>query len=125
VHVLSSTTHAAFVADAFAQVAAVPGEKADPWGKLRGSVRVDDSTGVPELGGEDGVVARWRCRKYRVVQVEDHEIWVGRVVSVEVLAEGGLALGYADRRFRGMGKVVVPEFGKEGDVVKVGEEEVG
>jgi len=116
VHVLSSTPHAAFVADAFAQVSAAPGEKADPWRKLRGTVEVHASTGVPELGREDGVVARWRCRRHDVLQVEDHEIWVGRVVGMEVLGgEGEAALGYADRRFRVMGEVVVPEFGREGE----------
>lgn len=78
---------------------------------------------MPLLGAADGILARLRCDTETVVQVADHELWVGRVLRVERLdgwrdgdvpegldgvegREGPLGLMYADRRFREVGSVV-------------------
>jgi flavin reductase (DIM6/NTAB) family NADH-FMN oxidoreductase RutF len=133
IHLLSATPHAAFLAESFAQLAANgPNQKASPWRKLLGGAeKWAEEDGVPMLGAADAVVSRLRCRAEKVMLVEDHEIWVGKVVGVEDFAgkrvEGRVGLGYADRVFRGVGTRIWPDFGDVGEVgggrwVELGEE---
>jgi len=81
------------------------------------------------LTAEDDVMARWGCEKYQVYEVEDHEIWVGRVKEVEVLVAGGEVdedehgLMYVNRRFRTVGREMVAEFRKPGEEAEDGSEE--
>ena len=128
VHVLAASPHAAYVANAFAQLAAADGKKLDPWALLRGTPDVHAPSGVPRLGRAEGVLVRWRCEQHAVVAVEDHEVWVGRVLEVEDLREpgdrdGDIGLMYANRRFRNVGDEIVAEFMKLGEAVRVAEEE--
>ncbi|KAI5810817.1 flavin reductase like domain-containing protein [Pyronema omphalodes] len=85
IHILSATPHSAFVAGLFAQLDTAYAEKMSPWERLRGNVELRD--GVPVMGRGDAVVSRWDVVKERCVEVQDHEIWVGRVVGVEELGE--------------------------------------
>ncbi|KAF8242610.1 hypothetical protein K440DRAFT_616702 [Wilcoxina mikolae CBS 423.85] len=124
IHVLRTTPHSAHIANVFAQLAASHDRKLSPWTQLRGQIERDPDTGVPMLGLEDGVISRWRCERYQVVEVEDHEIWVGRVVQIDDLTGGkGEGLMYQNRRFRRVGDVVVAELTKPGEEVKFGQEE--
>ncbi|CCX30545.1 Similar to Uncharacterized protein C1071.11; acc. no. Q9UTQ4 [Pyronema omphalodes CBS 100304] len=116
IHVMSSSPHSAHVANIFAQLAASHTTKQSPWEKLRGKTEVVD--GVPTMGREDGVLSRWSVVTEKYVDVQDHEVWVGRVVGVEELAgEEGKGLMYQNRRFRNVGEEVVPEFGGMGEGV--------
>lgn len=143
IHLLRASPHAAYVARAFASshsntnastgATAVPGTAA-PWSLLRAPIERHPTTGVPLLGAEDGVLARLACTQHRVVQVQDHEVWVGRVVAIEDLAggaaggaeeEGEPGLMYQNRRFRRVGAELVAEFMRPGQEVRVGEEEGG
>jgi hypothetical protein len=105
------------LAESFAQLAANgPNQKTSPWRKLLGGAeKWAEEDGVPMLGAADAVVSRLRCRAEKVMLVEDHEIWVGKVVGVEDFAgkrvEERVGLGYADRVFRGVGQRIWPNFG--------------
>lgn len=84
---------------------------------------------VKVLGREDGVMRRIWCTKERVVEVGDHEIWVGRVEEVEEVGAWGeegkggeWALVYGNRKFRSVGGEVRPEKGVMGEVM-VGDQE--
>lgn len=146
IHLLRASPHAAHVARAFAGShsntnastgATAPGTTtpgtAAPWSLLRAPVERHPTTGVPLLGAEDGVLARLACTQHKVVQVQDHEVWVGRVVTIEDLAggaaggpeeeEGEPGLMYQNRRFRRVGTELVAEFMRPGQEVRVGEEE--
>ncbi|KAF8522070.1 flavin reductase like domain-containing protein [Trichophaea hybrida] len=124
IHVLHTTPHSAHIANVFAQLAASHNRKLSPWTQLRGQIERDPDTGVPMLGLEDGVISRWRCERYQVVEVEDHEIWVGRVVQIDDLTGGkSEGLMYQNRRFRRVGDEVVAELTKLGEEVNVDQQE--
>jgi len=125
IHILRASPHSAHTANVFAQLAASHDMKLSPWTQLRGQVERDPDTGAPILGPGDGVISRWRCERYKVVEVEDHEIWVGRVVGIEDLTGGkGEGLMYQNQRFRQVGSEVVVELTKP-EEVKVAQEEEG
>ena len=160
IHLLRASPHAAHVARAFAGShtettittttttnttintnaatnTAINTSHSKPWSLLRGPVELHPATGVPLLSAEDSVLARLACTPHTVVQVQDHEIWVGRVVAIEHLA-GGAADGadgadgagepglmYQNRRFRRVGAELVAEFMRPGQEVRVEEEEGG
>lgn len=103
VHVLRSTPHAARLALLFAR----PWAADSVWEGVRGDLK---EKGV--LGVEDDVLYRIRCETYRIVQVADHQVWVGRVRGVDVLAEGGKKAGvlvYAEGAFRDLESDNEPE----------------
>ena len=74
--------------------------------------QAEDWEGVKMLEMGEGMVARLRCRMEKVMGVQDHEVWVGRVEEVE--AGKGEALVYVDRMFKGVGGEVLPERGVRG-----------
>lgn len=151
VHVLRSSPHAAHLANVFAQIGAPAGVKegGGMWSQVlecedvvgaEAAAAGDKSSSGSDTDGDgdavrgrvigraDGVVDRLWCEKVRVVQVEDHEIWVARVTEVERVADDGgdggagpgLGLMYVDRRFHDVGGEVVPEHGRLGEEVEVG-----
>lgn len=133
---LASSPHAVFLANAFAQLnvqADRCARKASPWQNLRAKVEFDEDSSVPLLGCGDGVVARWRCETVKVMPFLDHELWVGRVLRVEVWGEDDVERGeragtglyglmYADRAFRYVGDEVIAEFLPPGKLAVDGSE---
>lgn len=76
------------------------------------------NTGPPLLGREDDVLFRLHCGIFRTVQIEDHQLWVGKVQRVDVVgdtkdiegvgAEEVFSLMYSDRHFRRVGRALIP-----------------
>lgn len=74
--------------------------------------------GPPLLGRDDDVLFRLHCETFRTVQIEDHQLWVGKVQRVDVVgeakdtegvgAEEVFSLMYSDRHFRYVGGALIP-----------------
>lgn len=102
--------------------------KVSPFEFVRSQIALGAGAGAPLLGREDDVMFRLRCETYRTVQIEDHQLWVGKVTGVDVVGEGKdvggtgaeevFSLMYSDRHFRRVGGTLVPHEG-----VSVEEEE--
>lgn len=79
---------------------------------------VGSNTGPPLLGRDDDVLFRLHCETFRTVQIEDHQLWVGKVQRVDVVgdakdiegvgAEEVFSLMYSDRHFRHVGRALIP-----------------
>lgn len=64
---------------------------------------------------------RLHCDTFRTVQIEDHQLWVGKVQQVDVVgdakdvegvgAEEVFSLMYSDRHFRHVGATLIPSEG--------------
>lgn len=64
---------------------------------------------------------RLQCETHRTIQIEDHQLWVGKVTNVDVVAEETYVAGtgpeevfslmYSDRHFRHVGETLVPHEG--------------
>lgn len=78
----------------------------------------ENNTGPPLLGRDDDVLFRLHCETFRTVQIEDHQLWVGKVRHVDVVsdakdiegvgAEEVFSLMYSDRHFRHIGNALIP-----------------
>lgn len=74
--------------------------------------------GPPLLGRDDDVLFRLHCETFRTVQIEDHQLWVGKVQRVDVVgdvkdiegvgAKEVFSLMYSDRHFRYVGRALIP-----------------
>lgn len=61
---------------------------------------------------------RLHCETFRTVQIEDHQLWIGKVQHVDVVGDakdiGGVgaeevfSLMYSDRHFRHVGSALIP-----------------
>lgn len=123
-HIFRPTPRSAFLASRFAQLGTTHPSKESPFSFVKSKVILTDlesNTGSPLLGKEDDVLFRLHCETFRTVQIEDHQLWVGKVQRVDVVGdvkdvEGSesrevFSLMYSDRHFRHVGRTLIPEEG--------------
>ncbi|KAH8155724.1 uncharacterized protein LAJ45_00734 [Morchella importuna] len=122
VHILRPSPRSAFLASKFAQLGATNSTKISPFSFTQSQITLANATfGSPLLGREDDVMFRLQCETHRTIQIEDHQLWVGKVTKVDVVAEEKYVAGtgleevfslmYSDRHFRHVGETLVPHEG--------------
>lgn len=121
VHIFRPSPRSAFLANQFSRLGAAHSSEMSPFSFAKGKVTFADAgsnKGPPLLGRDDDVLFRLHCETFRTVQIEDHQLWVGKVQRVDVVgdakdtegvgAEEVFSLMYSDRHFRYVGGALIP-----------------
>lgn len=121
VHIFRPSPRSAFLASQFSRQGAVHSSEMSPFAFAKGKVMSADAgsnIGPPLLGRDDDVLFRLHCDTFRTIQIEDHQLWIGKVQHVDVVgeakdiegvgAEEVFSLMYSDRHFRHVGSALIP-----------------